>query len=301
MAKSSINFKAVKANSKVHNERLKEYDYVYSDLTENNEAWKSSEIIDKQKEIANYCKKVSGRKLQKNAEPIREAVVNLNPHHTMKDLRKLASELKEQKGIECFQIFIHRDEGKSREDLNLHAHMVFDWQDKTNGKMKRLNRIDMSEMQTIVAKSLGMERGELKENSNRERLESVEYKRQQEQLRLQELQQQVALEQKKNTAAEREHEKATSDLKGSLRRERKISQKVSNWIGLPSKRKLMFLAEQLNSNKAGLISKQENIKTSRAVFEKLKEQYKRLKEVLKPENFQELSKRLNDLNQRLKN
>jgi hypothetical protein len=40
---SSINIKPVKANSQNHNERLGELDYVYSELTKNNETWKSPE------------------------------------------------------------------------------------------------------------------------------------------------------------------------------------------------------------------------------------------------------------------
>lgn len=208
MAKASINFKAVKNNSKVHNERLSELEYVYSDLTKNNESWKSDEIENRLSLIKEKCKTLSGRKLQKNATPIREAVVNLNEHHTLEDLQKLAQDLEQTKGIKCFQIFIHRDEGVTREDLNYHAHMVFDWQDQITGKMRRLNKVDMSQIQTLVADRLQMERGELKVNSNRQRLEPVEYKRQQEELRLQDLQQQAALEQKKNTAARAEYEEA---------------------------------------------------------------------------------------------
>jgi hypothetical protein len=77
--------------------------------------------------------------------------------------------------------------------------MVFDWQDKTKGTMLRNTKLDMSQIQTLVAEVLKLERGELKTNSNRERLEAVEYKTQQETLKLQELQKHNAdLEQKKN-------------------------------------------------------------------------------------------------------
>lgn len=207
MAKASINFKAAKSNSKAHNEREYDLDYAYSDLSSNNEMWKADEIETRKKEIQKLCKDLSGRKMQKNATPIREAVVNLNSTHTMDDLKELANKLQEQKGIECFQIFIHRDEGKSREDLNYHAHMLFDWQDKETGKMKRLNKIDMSQIQDLVSETLHMERGELRVNSNRQRLEPIEYKRQQEELKLQELQKQVKLlEQKKNRAAQANRE-----------------------------------------------------------------------------------------------
>jgi hypothetical protein len=199
MAKSMINIKAVKPSSEVHNNREKDYDYVFSDLTPKNEKWESDSISSMQKKIESYCKATSKRKLQKNATPIREAVVLIKPDHTMEDLVDLADKIKDEFGVECFQIHIHRDEGKSRDDLNLHAHMVFRWQDMETGKTMRVNKLGMSQLQTLVANALGMERGELKENSNRERLEPTEYKRQQEELRQKELQEQNdVLEQKKN-------------------------------------------------------------------------------------------------------
>lgn len=201
-AKASINFKVVLPNSEAHNERTVPLDYNFPELVKNNESWKTDEIADREKTIARHCKAVSGRKLQKNAEPIREAVVNLKAEHTIQDLQQLATVLKEKKGIDCFQIFIHRDEGKSRDELNHHAHMIFDWQDKKTGKTIKLNRQDLSEIQTIVSDTLQMQRGELRVNSNRERLEPIEYKRQQEELKLQQLQSETrALEQKKNKVA----------------------------------------------------------------------------------------------------
>lgn len=139
--------------------------------------------------------------MQAKSTPIREAVVNLSPHHTMKDLKKLSKLLEEDYGIKAFQIHIYRDEGKSRDDLNHHAHILFDWQDKETGKTFKLYKNHMSEIQTLTAAALRMQRGELKENSNRERLEAVEYKRQQEQKRLEALQEKIVdLEQKKNKA-----------------------------------------------------------------------------------------------------
>lgn len=215
MSISSINFKAVKSNSETHNFRAAALDYVYEDLTKNNQSWSISSIQDKEKEIESLCKKISGRKLQKNATPIREAVVNLQPNHTIDDLKRLSNALEEKYGIRCFQIHIHKDEGKTPNEINHHAHMVFDWQDKSKGSMLRLNKLQMSQIQTLVADVLGMQRGELKENSNRERLEPIEYKRKQEELRLQELQKQTAdLEQKKNEVRVR-IERLTAERKSS--------------------------------------------------------------------------------------
>jgi chromosome segregation ATPase len=188
MAKASIHFNPVKGNSEAHNLERKGINYNFPDLAHTNESWVESKIDDRLKIIQRHCKQISKRKLQKNAIPIREAVVNMNSHHSMADLKKLAEELKKGFGIECFQIHIHRDEGKSRQELNYHAHLLFDWQDKKTGKMNKKSPLELSQMQTLVAQSMGMERGELRVNSNTERLEAVEYKRHQEELRLQKIQ-----------------------------------------------------------------------------------------------------------------
>jgi hypothetical protein len=204
---SSINFKPIKSNSERHNERIGELDYVYPDLKQDNETWKIDEINSRHSSIVDLTKELTGRKIQAKATPIREAVVNLQDHHSMDDLKNLTKVLKEEKGIDAFQIHIHRDEGKSREDLNYHAHIVFDWQDKETGKSFKLKRQDMSEIQDIAARELGMGRGEAKENSNRVRLEAVEYKRSQEEKKLNALQEQtVVLEQKKNDVDSRINE-----------------------------------------------------------------------------------------------
>lgn len=204
MAISSINFRPVSVTSESHNTRSVKLDYNFPELESNNEHSVLQSVQDRLKKIQKFCKEKSGRKLQKNAEPIREAVLNLNQHHTMDDLKDLARELKKEFGISAFQIHIHRDEGRTRDEINYHAHMLFDWQDMEKGTMIRLGKADMSRMQTFVAKHLQMQRGELKTNSNRERLEPIEYKRQQEEIRLQQLQQQTAeLEQKKNRVRER--------------------------------------------------------------------------------------------------
>src|SRR5690554_2106043 len=97
MAKASINFKAVKASSEMHNERLQELDYIEPEFSAMNESWKTHSIAEMDKEIKRYCKATSGRKMQKNATPIREAVVNLNHHHSVDDLRKLSDKLEEDR------------------------------------------------------------------------------------------------------------------------------------------------------------------------------------------------------------
>lgn len=227
MSKSSINFKVVKSNSEAHNFRRGHLDYIYPEHGEKNRSWSTSSVQEKEKEVARLCKDITGRKMQKNAEPIREAVVNLEPHHTIEDLRNLAERLRESFKIDCFQIHIHRDEGKSTDEINHHAHMLFDWQDKQTGKTLKLNRVDLSQIQTLVATELAMERGELKENSNRERLEAVEYKRFMEEQKIEKLQRHNAeLEQKKNEVRDRIERLTAERAAPPAREEQRFSDKA---------------------------------------------------------------------------
>ncbi len=131
---------------------------------------------------------------------VQEAVLNLEEKHTLDDVKKVFDNLKEEfGGFEVFKIAVHKDEGyfyhKTEEleyrpnrdiffnekdkkfyldknhtkeaDLNqfekrynYHAHVLFTKFDMTKGKNARLNRSDMRKVQTITAKTLGMERGE---------------------------------------------------------------------------------------------------------------------------------------------
>jgi ABC-type enterochelin transport system substrate-binding protein len=142
-----------------------------------NSSWEQSKISDRLKEIKAHCIDKSGRKLQKNAEPIREAVVNIKSTTTMADLRRLSDTLQKELKIEAFQIHIHRDEGKSRNELNHHAHIVFDWQDKDKGTTIKFNKQGLSQMQNIVSDVLKMERGV---TSDKTHLKALQYKNQQE-------------------------------------------------------------------------------------------------------------------------
>lgn len=199
MTISSINVRAVQPTSEAHNRRAHEMEHVYKYLTKNNEMWVNDSIRDRRQKIEALCKELSGRKLQKNATPVREAVINLEQRHTLVDIHRLRRRLQDKFEVEVFQAYIHRDEGKTSRDINYHAHLVIDWQDKKTGKMKRLNKLAMAEMQTVVADALGMERG--LEGSKAVRLEAQAYKAEQKRLaaerKLAEANRQLAEAQKK--------------------------------------------------------------------------------------------------------
>lgn len=177
--KTSINFKAVKSDSETHNFRRKSFDYIRKDLTPKNEYWQEQKIADRLQKIETYCKEKSGRKLQKNAIPIREAVVVIKENTTMQDLHNLSKKLEEELKIRIFQIAIHKDEGHYDKDTkewkpNFHAHLVADWQDLQTGKTLKHQSFHYSKMQDITAECLGMERGISKNGT--QRLEAVEFK-----------------------------------------------------------------------------------------------------------------------------
>jgi hypothetical protein len=131
---------------------------------------------------------------------VQEAVLNLEENHTLDDVKKVFDNLKQEfGGFEVFKIAVHKDEGyfyHKKEELeyrpnrdiffnekdkkfyldknhtkeadlnqfekryNYHAHVLFTKFDMTKGKNARLNRSDMRKVQTITAKTLGMERGQ---------------------------------------------------------------------------------------------------------------------------------------------
>ncbi len=176
--KTSINFKAVKSDSEIHNFRNKSFDYIRKDLTPKNEYWQEQKIADRIQKIETYCKQKSGRKLQKNAMPIREAVVVIKENTTMQDLHNLSKRLEEELKIRVFQIAIHKDEGHYDRDTNqwrpnYHAHLVADWQDLETGKKLKHQSFHYSKMQDITAECLGMERGI---SGSKVRLEAIQFK-----------------------------------------------------------------------------------------------------------------------------
>lgn len=176
--KTSINFKAVKSDSEIHNFRKKTFDYIRKDLTSKNEYWQEQKIADRIQKIETYCKEKSGRKLQKNAMPVREAVVVIKENTTMQDLYNLSKRLEEELKIRVFQIAIHKDEGHYDKDTNewkpnYHAHLVADWQDLETGKTLKHQSFHYSKMQDITAECLGMERGI---SGSKARLEAIQFK-----------------------------------------------------------------------------------------------------------------------------
>jgi hypothetical protein len=180
MDKSSINVQPVKGNSEVHNLRKTELDYVYSSKTHLNKSIVMEEIGPTRKRLEDLYKEKTGQKMQQKATPIREAVVIVGKKNTMNDLVQMCGNIEKKLGIKTMQIHLHEDEGhQDRESgkfkQNRHAHIVFNWVNEETGKSWKLKKQHMAEMQTIVAESLGLQRGQ---SSDKKHLHSMEFKAQ---------------------------------------------------------------------------------------------------------------------------
>ena len=100
----------------------------------------------------------------------------------MEQLQKFCKVCKERWGVTALQVFIHRDEGHYRIPgdnatwkPNFHAHIVWDWMNHDTGKSCKLDEKAMSEMQTVLAECLDMERGTSKEVTGKEHLERTDF------------------------------------------------------------------------------------------------------------------------------
>lgn len=118
----------------------------------------------------------------RGSTPIKEGVVVIKEDTTMKQLQRFCEVCKERWGITSLQIFIHRDEGyyqipndKTTWKPNYHAHIVWDWMNHDTGKSCKLGKKDMSEMQTLLAECLEMQRGISKKITGKEHLERTDY------------------------------------------------------------------------------------------------------------------------------
>ena len=211
--KTSINIKPCNTgSSEEHNKRKAEYLarinkerlYIRTDLMASNEAWVAPELgnsslTDRYNQIARMVKEKTGRVMQtkdrervnkktgkvtivRGSTPLKEGVVVINESTTMEQLQRFCEVCKERWGITPLQVFIHRDEGhySNPQDPttwkpNLHAHIVWDWMNHDTGKSCKLDEKAMSEMQTLLAECLEMERGISKELTGKKHLERTDF------------------------------------------------------------------------------------------------------------------------------
>ena len=141
------------------------------DTSENNEcSVSSSEAIETYQRMKieaekNYIKRTH-QKMQKSTIFLKEAIVNLQEHHTLKDLEPIKEKL-ESYGFTVLQMAIHKDEGFLKGDekkKNYHAHITMLNVDIETGRTVKFGknyRTELSKLQTFTAQTLGMERGKV--------------------------------------------------------------------------------------------------------------------------------------------
>jgi len=211
--KTSVNIKPCNiGSSEEHNRRKAEYLarinkeklYIRTELMTRNEAWvapefENSTLTDRYNQIAAMVKEKTGRAMQtkdrervnkktgkvtvvRGSTPLKEGVVVIKDDTTMEQLRRFCEVCKQRWGISALQIFIHRDEGHygtpgetATWKPNLHAHIVWDWMNHDTGKSCKLDDKAMSDMQTLLAECLDMERGSSKEQTGKEHLERADF------------------------------------------------------------------------------------------------------------------------------
>ena len=211
--KTSINIKPCNiGSSEAHNRRTAEYlanirrekFYIRTDLMAKNETWVSSDfgettLTERYNLIAAMVKEKTGRAMQtkdrervnkktgkvtivRGSTPLKEGVVVIKDDTTMEQLWHFCEVCKQRWGITALQVFIHRDEGhyetpgdNATWKPNLHAHIVWDWMNHDTGKSCKLDEKAMSEMQTILAECLDMERGFSKAVTGKEHLERTDF------------------------------------------------------------------------------------------------------------------------------
>lgn len=178
---ASFNFKKTKqGNTQAqHNDRTKSPEYLINDDFQVNRNWREATIL-KNEMISQARQKYTERTGQKFQSKSYEwsAVCNIKPNTTMEDLEKLAQHFQDKYKLQCYQIAIHRDEGNPDKpndplEINQHAHFEFITLDKETGRnaFRDIKHNTLRQIQTEVAKILGMERGQDKRLSKAKRIE----------------------------------------------------------------------------------------------------------------------------------
>jgi len=245
------------------------------------------------------------------------SIINLNKNHTEQDIKKICDFLEQSLGTKVLQCSIHRDEGHidkiTNEPIkNYHAHIEFMGLDVLGNSIRRkLSKKYLSNLQTVVASLLKMDRGinYIKEQKSRpKRLGTYEYKRMKEQETNSVLAKQKDLKNEiTNIRAELQTHKATreqyktlellqKDLKYQIRNKDLTIQNLNNTLtqyrkDFREKKQVIFETEQLlnstmlpgSHNKFSFTNK---IKGLILIFKDLKSKVQKLQRELVGKNYQ---------------
>lgn len=329
--KTSINIKPCNTgSSEEHNKRKAEYLarinkerlYIRTDLMASNEAWVAPELgnsslTDRYNQIARMVKEKTGRVMQtkdrervnkktgkvtivRGSTPLKEGVVVINESTTMEQLQRFCEVCKERWGITPLQVFIHRDEGhySNPQDPttwkpNLHAHIVWDWMNHDTGKSCKLDEKAMSEMQTLLAECLEMERGISKELTGKTHLERTDFIIAKQK---QEAEQAKAEKEKAVTAkAEAEAERNSIEVENKAKAERSAA--LDSEIADKQKKRDAIRKNTVDGilNSVGSLVGIGKTATLEKEYKQLAQEYDRLKKAFKPTVIKEVEKQTKEL------
>jgi hypothetical protein len=192
MALTSIHFKPCKVNfSQAHNLREVELSYVNKELSHLNTSHYAKgddpsirDLALRERQCRELYQEKVGQKAQAKSVFLREGVIVLDSNVTDQDIGKLMRAIAQLTGWTPLQLHVHRDEGhykyltaEQREQTeflqNLHAHVIFDCQDKKTGKVIRVEKEQLSAIQDLTAKYLHMERGV---KSGKKHIDATQYR-----------------------------------------------------------------------------------------------------------------------------
>lgn len=180
-----------------------------------------------------------------------EAVINLEEHHTLADVKQVADFIHKEYHLTPISIAIHRDEGYVGSDgqvkYNYHAHIPFYTVSEGKSVMRTIGRKQLSDMQTEVANLLGMQRGQI--NSTAKRLEQSEYRR--------------------LARAEQEHNQELAEVKQKQKQAEAVLEQVA-----PALQRSVEEKKQLNSTAKQLNNKVLSLKAKKAIIEAERKRWK---------------------------
>lgn len=194
--KTGIHIKPCKTSSaEAHNSRDKDYlervdasgkkTYdIFRDETHLNRSWVNPDYQGRTldqvlKDLRQEVKEKTGRAMQAKATPIREGVCPILLTTRISDFQGIV-DWYARHGATVIRIDLHQDEGyqddAGNRKHNRHAHIIVDYIDHSTGRSVKLTKDDISELQTVVANSLQMERGTPKKVTKKEHLDVAEYR-----------------------------------------------------------------------------------------------------------------------------
>lgn len=165
---------------------------------------KHSKLLQELQELQAKKKK----RIRKNSTTFKEIVLNIDKHHTIKDIeiayKKVQEAIPKLQEANFINVAIHRDEGhfnKITDEpiVNYHAHLLLNNLDKNNKTIfRQLTRAELSKIQDIMAESLQMERGARNSNNKHKTKYQLDYQTKKDINKVMELLPQVENELKKD-------------------------------------------------------------------------------------------------------